>query len=72
MRNMVDPKSYQEDARGVPLAPDVPKVNGEEALVSDPNIDDSPREPVLRPVGRCPMHAMLDGLDIWQGQEPDF
>jgi hypothetical protein len=72
MRNMVDPKSCRQDAQGVPLTPDVPKVSREETHVSDPNSDDSAREPALRPMGRCPMHALLEGLDIWHDGEPDF
>jgi ferredoxin len=48
----------------VPLAPDVLKLNGEEALLYDPNPDDSLRLQVLRAAASCPVQAILvDRLD---------
>ena len=72
MRNVVDPNRCPEHVQGVPPAPDSLKPNVEETLLSHPHADDSLHEPVLRPTGRCPMHAMLEGLDIWQGLDPRF
>jgi hypothetical protein len=71
MRDMVDPNLSRKDAQGVANTPDAIKPNGAETVISDSNSDDSQPEPVLRSTGRCPYHAMLEELDIWQGQEPD-
>jgi len=72
MRNPVDPNRCPEDAQGVPLAPDVLQQNGEDRPMSAPSPHDSQHQQVPRPAGRCPFHAMLEGLDIWEGQELDF
>jgi hypothetical protein len=66
MRNMVDPN----------LTADSVQTNGADTVVSNSNSpdshsNDSQREPVLRSTGRCPYHAMLEELDIWQGKEPN-
>ena len=42
-----------------PLAPDVLKLVGEEALAYDPNPDDSQRQRVLRAAASCPVQAIL-------------
>jgi hypothetical protein len=57
MRNKVDPNRCREDAEEVPLAPGL---KGEEARMSDSNPNDTQREPVVLPVARCPMRAILD------------
>ena len=46
-------------AQCIPLAPDVLKLNGEEAVVYDPNPDDSQRQQVLRAVASCPVQAIM-------------
>jgi ferredoxin len=46
MRIVVDLNKCQGYAQCVPLAPDVLRMNGEEALVYDPNPDDSQRQQV--------------------------
>jgi ferredoxin len=71
MRIVVDPNRCAEDAEGAPLASKALKLNGEEVLVSDPKPDDTEREPVPRPVPRCPMRAIFgDALDTWLSQVP--
>ena len=51
-------------AQCVPLAPDVIKLNGEEAIAYDPNPDESQRLRVLRAAASCPVQAILvDQLD---------
>jgi ferredoxin len=52
MRIVVDLNRCQGYAQCVPLAPTVLKLNGEEALMYDPNPDDSLRQQVLR-AARC-------------------
>jgi ferredoxin len=48
----------------VPLAPEVLKLNGEEALSYDPNPDDSQRLRVMRAAASCPVQAIIvDRLD---------
>lgn len=71
MRNMVDPNLSREDAQGVPIKPDAIQPNGAETVTSDSNSDDSRRELILRSIGRCPYHAMLEELDLWQEKEPE-
>jgi ferredoxin len=46
-------------AQCIPLAPDVLKLNGEEAVMYDPNPDDSQRQRVLRAVASCPVQAIM-------------
>lgn len=51
-------------AQCVPLAPEVIKLNGEEAIAYDPNPDDAQRLRVLRAAASCPVQAILvDQLD---------
>jgi ferredoxin len=51
-------------AQCIPLAPDVLKLNGEEAVMYDPNPDDSQRRRVLRAAASCPVQAiMVDFVD---------
>lgn len=51
-------------AQCVPLAPEVLKLSGEEALTYDPNPDDSQRLRVLRAAASCPVQAIIvDQLD---------
>jgi ferredoxin len=51
-------------AQCIPLAPDVLKLNGEEAVMYDPNPDDSQRLLVLRAAASCPVQAIkVDQLD---------
>jgi ferredoxin len=64
MRIVVDLNRCLGYAQCVPLAPKVLKLNGEEALMYDPNPDDSMRQQVLRAVASCPVQAIiLDRLD---------
>jgi ferredoxin len=42
-----------------PLAPDVLKLSGEEALTYNPNPDDSQRLRVLRAAASCPVQAII-------------
>ena len=63
MRLVVDLNKCQGYAQCVPLAPDVLKLHGEEALVYDPNPDDSQRQQVLRAVASCPVQAIILELD---------
>ena len=46
-------------AQCIPLAPDVLKLNGEEAVMYDPNPDDSQRRRVLRAAASCPVQAIM-------------
>ena len=51
-------------AQCVPLAPEVIKLSGEEAIAYDPNPDESQRLRVLRAAASCPVQAILvDQLD---------
>ena len=64
MRIVVDLNRCQGYAQCVPLAPDVLKLSGEEALMYDPNPPDSLRLQVLRAVASCPVQAIIvDELD---------
>jgi ferredoxin len=63
MRIVVDLNRCQGYAQCVPLAPDVLKLHGEEALAYDPNPDDSQRQRVLRAVASCPVQAIQLELD---------
>ena len=72
MRVVVDLNRCQGYAQCVLLAPDVFKLHGEEALMYDPNPDDSQRQRVLRAAASCPVQAILverlddaeDGADV--------
>ena len=59
MRIVVDLNRCLGYAQCVPLAPDVLKLVGEEALAYDPNPDDSQRQRVLRAAASCPVQAIL-------------
>jgi ferredoxin len=51
-------------AQCIPLAPDVLKLNGEEAVMYNPNPDESQRLHVLRAAASCPVQAIkVDQLD---------
>ena len=64
MRIVVDLNKCVGYAQCVPLAPDVLKLSGEEALAYDPNPDDSQRLRVLRATASCPVQAItVDELD---------
>jgi ferredoxin len=59
MRIVVDLNRCQGLAQCVPLAPDVLRLSGEEALQYDPNPDDSQRQRVLRAAAACPVQAII-------------
>lgn len=64
MRIVVDLNRCLGYAQCVPLAPDVLKLSGEEALMFDPNPDDAQRLRVLRAAASCPVQAIaVDQLD---------
>ena len=64
MRIVVDLNKCIGYAQCVPLAPDVLKLSGEEALAYDPNPDDAQRLRVLRAAASCPVQAIaVDELD---------
>jgi ferredoxin len=64
MRIVVDLNRCLGYAQCVPLAPTVLQLNGEEALMYDPNPDDSLRQEVLRAAASCPVQAIIvDRLD---------
>lgn len=64
MRIVVDLNRCLGYAQCVPLAPEVLQLNGEEALMYDPNPDDKLRLKVLRAAASCPVQAILvDQLD---------
>jgi ferredoxin len=64
MRIVVDLNRCLGYAQCVPLAPDVLKLSGEEALMFDPNPDDAQRLRVLRAAASCPVQAIIvDQLD---------
>ena len=59
MRIVVDLNRCLGYAHCVPLAPEVLKLSGEEALTYDPNPDDSERLRVLRAAAACPVQAII-------------
>ena len=61
MRIVVDLNRCQGYARCVPLASDVLKLLGEEALAYHPNPDDSQRQRVLRAVASPRVQAIVVG-----------
>ena len=63
MRLVVDLNKCQGYAQCVPLAPRVFNLHGEEALVYDPNPDDTQRQRVLRAVASCPVQAIILEVD---------
>jgi ferredoxin len=58
MRIVIDLNRCLGYAQCVPLAPDVLQLNGEEALMYNPNPDDSQRQRVMRAVASCPVQAI--------------
>ena len=64
MRIAVDLNRCLGYAQCVPLAPTVLRLNGEEALMYDPNPDDSLYQQVIRAAASCPVQAIIvDRLD---------
>ena len=64
VRIVVDLNRCLGYAHCVPLAPEVLKLGGEEALSYDPNPDDAQRLRVLRAAAACPVQAIIvDKLD---------
>ena len=63
MRIVVDLNRCLGYAQCVPLAPEVLRLNGEEALAYDPNPDDSQRQQVARAVASCPVQAIIAEMD---------
>jgi ferredoxin len=59
MRIVIDLNRCQGYAQCVPLAPDVLKLHGEEAVMYDPNPDDSQRQRILRAAASCPVQAIM-------------
>jgi ferredoxin len=63
MRLVVDLNNCQGYAQCVPLAPEVLRLVGEEALAYEPNPDDSQRQRVLRAAASCPVQAIILEVD---------
>ena len=63
MRIVVDLNRCLGYAQCVPLAPDVLRLQGEEALAYNPNPDDSERQRVVRAAASCPVQAIIVELD---------
>jgi ferredoxin len=59
MRLVIDLNRCQGYAQCIPLAPTVLKLNGEEAVMYDPNPDDTLRQQVLRAAASCPVQAIF-------------
>ena len=59
MRIVVDLNRCLGYAQCAFLAPDVFKLNGEEALMYDPNPDEATRLRVLRAAAACPVQAIV-------------
>jgi len=59
MRIVIDLNRCQGYAQCIPLAPDVLHLHGEEAVMYDPNPDDSQRQRVLRAAASCPVQAIM-------------
>jgi ferredoxin len=59
MRIVVDLNKCLGYAQCVPLAPDVLKLLGDEALAYDPNPDESQRQRVARAAAACPVQAII-------------
>ncbi|MER6682713.1 ferredoxin [Streptomyces olivaceoviridis] len=67
MRVVVDLSRCEGYAQCAFLAPEVFRMHGEEALMYDPNPDDTQRDLVLRAAAACPVQAIL--VDRLQGQD---
>lgn len=63
MRLVVDLNRCQGYAQCVPLAPEVLRMLGDEALAYDPNPDVSQRQRVLRAAASCPVQAIVVEVD---------
>jgi ferredoxin len=63
MRLVVDLNKCLGYAQCVPLAPEVLRLVGEEALAYEPNPDDSQRQRVLRAAASCPVQAIILEVD---------
>ena len=63
MRIVVDLNRCLGYAQCVPLAPDVLRLQGEEALAYNPNPDDSERQRVVRAAASCPVQAIIVEMD---------
>jgi ferredoxin len=59
MRIVVDLNKCLGYAQCVPLAPDVLRLLGDEALAYDPNPDESQRQRVARAAAACPVQAIV-------------
>ena len=59
MRIVIDLNRCLGYAQCVPLAPEVLKLSGEEALTYNPNPDDGQRLRVLRAAASCPVQAII-------------
>jgi ferredoxin len=59
MRIVIDLNRCQGYAQCIALAPDVLHLHGEEAVMYDPNPDDSQRQRVLRAAASCPVQAIM-------------
>jgi ferredoxin len=65
MRIVIDLNKCLGYAQCIPLAPKVLQLNGEEAVVYDPNPDESQRVYVMRAATSCPVQAIIvDRLDV--------
>jgi ferredoxin len=73
MRIVIDLNKCLGYAQCVPLAPDVLKLSGEEALMYNPNPDDDQRLRILRAAASCPVQAILvDQLDAKEEAKHDL
>jgi ferredoxin len=70
MRIVIDLNRCQGYAQCIPLAPDVLKLSGEEAVMYDPNPDDSQRQRVLRAAASCPVQAIIVDCHDREPEEP--
>ena len=59
MRIVVDLNRCLGYAQCVPLAPEVLRLSGEEALTYNPNPDEGQRLSVLRAAASCPVQAIV-------------
>jgi ferredoxin len=65
MRIVIDLNKCLGYAQCIPLAPKVLQLNGEEAVVYDPNPPESERVNVMRAATSCPVQAIIvDRLDV--------